>query len=307
MPSSFDARINKYEPVDDTFSSKELGRSYWFVTHKVILRNLGIAVWIVADVMLIAYALFGFVQYLLTGQTHDQQMVLDIARRLQVPSANRIKSEAAAPLDFGDGRVYTFDAGNDRFDFAVEVQNPNKDWYALVTYQFDIAGGDATKTQTTFILPGEKKFLSVLGDRRSEQSVSDVALKITNTLWSRIDQHEIMDTQKFITDHAAFDVIDAKFTQAGLSSDNPIADNSGNSITFKITNKSAYNFWSLPLQIVLMRGGAVEGIEETQIKEFKTGETRPVDLRNYVKNQLVDEVIVTPSVDVFDPSVYMMQ
>lgn len=307
MASPLDNKLNQYKPVDDSFSSQEFNRSYWFVTHKVVLRNLGIAAWIVADFLLIAYALSGFIQYFATGQLRDEAMIAELAGRLQAPTVNRIKSQAATPLDYGDGRVYVFDAGTDHYDFAAEVQNSNKDWYALVTYQFDVAGAEPTETRTAFLLPGEKKYLTVLGEKRPDQAITDATLKVTNTMWSRIDDHQIPDTQQFITDHESFDIRDPTFISAGSITSTDTGDNTGNRITFTITNKSAYNFWAVPVQIALMRGGALEGIEETQIKELKTGEKRSIDLRNYVKNQLADDVVVIPSVDVFDKSVYMMQ
>lgn len=306
MAGSFD-KFSKYEPVDDSFSSQELNRSYWFVTHKVILRNLGIATLLVADVLLIGYALTGFVEYLVVGQPREEALVLELANRLQVSSVKRLESHAATPLDFGGGRVYIFDAGNETYDFAVEVQNVNKDWYVMVTYEFDVAGASSTPTRTAYILPGEKKFLTILGDKREGESVTEASLVITNTMWSRIDQHQIADVERFVIEHASFTVTEPIFEQAGSFVNEEGVMNSGNKITFSVTNNSAYNFWSVPTQIALMRGGSLEGIEETQIKALKTGETRTIDVRNYIKNQLVDEVIVLPSIDVFDPSVYMEQ
>jgi len=305
MPSSFD-KFSKYEPVDDSLSSKDFQRSYWLVTHKVLLRNLGIAVLLVADTLLLVYALSGFAQYLISGQPREEAMILEIANRLNSSSIERQKLAAAAPLDFGDGRVFVFDAGNERYDFAVEVQNPNRDWYAMVTYKFNIAGADATASRTTYILPGEKKFLTVLGESRVGGIGSDAAFEVVNIMWSRIDRHVVPDAVQFVADHASFLIQDPIFTQLSAAADEA-TENSGNKISFTITNTSAYNFWSIPVQIIFMRAGSVEGIEETQIRELKTGETRTIDVRNYVKNLLVDDVVVIPSPDVFDASVYMEQ
>jgi len=305
MASSLN-KYSKYEPVDDSFSSGDLNRSYWIVTHKVLLRNLAIAFLMVADIFLFVYALSGFVEYLISGRPREEAMIMDLANRLNTSSVDRLKNQAALPLDFGDGRVYVFDAGNEKYDFAAEAMNPNKEWYALVTYQFDIPGATSTAARTTYLLPGEKKFLAILGERRDGELITEGSLKITNTMWSRIDKHQVADAPTFMSEHATFDVINPLFSQAGTFTDGG-AENTGNRISFSITNTSAYNFWAVPVQIALMRGGALEGIEETQINEFKTGETRNVDLRNYVKNQLVDDVVVVPSVDVFDAGVYMQQ
>lgn len=304
---SLDKKVSQYEPVDDSFSSQDLQRSYWFATHRVLLRNFAIATLVVADVMLIGYALSGFISYLATGQPREEAAVIEIAKRLGASNAEKQKTSAAIPLAFGDGRVYVFDAGDDRYDFAVEVQNSNKEWYVMLTYQYEISGQEPTATRTMFILPGEKKYLTLLGEKRPGQTVNEANLKITNELWSRISPHDVADVPKFIAEHATFEIGNPTFTEAGAITDAGVSEETGNRIAFSITNKTAFNFWSLPVQIVLMRGGSVEGIEETQVRELKTDETRVVDLRNYVKNQLVDEVQVIPSVDIFDASVYMQQ
>jgi hypothetical protein len=306
MASSLD-KYSKYEPVDDSFSSSDLNRSYWIVTHKVLLRNLAIAFLMVLDIFLFVYALSGFVEYLISGRPREEAMIIDIANRLNTSTAERQKNSAALPLDFGDGRVYVFDAGNDKYDFAVEATNPNKEWYVMVTYQFDIPGATSTAARTTFLLPGEKKFLAVLGERRDGELITDGSFKIVNTMWSRIDKHQVADAPAFVAEHASFTIGNSEFAQAGTFTVDGGVENTGNRVSFSITNTSPYNFWVVPVQIALMRGGSLEGIEETQVRELKTGETRNVDLRNYVKNQLVDEVVAAPSVDVFDPSVYMEQ
>lgn len=304
---SLDHKVSQYEPVDDSFSSTDLQRSYWIATHKVLLRNLAIATLLVIDVMLLGYALSGFVSYLMTGQPREEAAVIEIAKRLGASNVEKQKASAAIPLVYGDGRVYVFDAGDDRYDFAVEVQNPNKDWYAMLTYQYEIPGQEPTATRTMFVLPGEKKFLTVLGEKRPEQTVNEASIKITNELWSRINPHDVANVPNFIAERASFEIGNPEFTAAGSVTADGVAAETGNRITFSLTNKTAFNYWALPVQIVLMRGGSVEGIEETQVRELKTDETRIVDLRNYVQNQVVDEVVVIPSVDIFDPSVYMDQ
>ena len=306
MASSLD-KYSKYEPVDDSFSSSDLNRSYWIVTHKVLLRNLAIAFLMVADIFLFVYAASGFVEYLISGRPREEAMIIDLANRLNTSSVERLKNQAALPIDFGDGRVYVFDAGNDKYDFAVEAMNPNKDWYAMVTYQFDIPGATSTAARTTYLLPGEKKFLTILGERRDGELITEGAFKVVNMMWSRIDKHQVADTQLFMSEHASFEIINPVFSQSGTFVVDGGAENTGNRIVLSITNTSPYNFWAAPIQIVLMRAGNLEGIEETQIREFRTGETRSIDLRNYVKNQLVDEIVVTPSIDVFDQGVYMEQ
>lgn len=305
--SSFGQKISQYEPVDDSLSSSDLNRGYWFVTHKVLLRNLAIAIFLTFDVLLIIYALSGFVSYLITGQRRDAAAVVSIGERLITSSQERITNNAPTPLDYSGGRTYVFDAGDGRYDFATEVTNPNKEWYVMLTYQYEILDGEPTALRTTFLLPGDRKFLAVLGDDREGTIINDASLKIVNEMWSRIDPHDYPTIGEFLESRRAFNISNPTYVAEASVTETGISEDTGNKILFTITNQSAYNYWRVPLQIALYRGGELEGIEETELAEFRTEQTRDVEIRNFVKNQFVDQVEVIPLLDVFDEGVYMQQ
>lgn len=306
MPgSSLEHKLTQYQPTDSSnFSSSDLSRSYWLVTHKIFFRNVLIGFLLIIDVLLAGYGIFGFGSYLFFGRSAETGVLADLARRVNSSTISNIQARAAQPLQYGGVRI--FDNGNSRFDFVAELQNPNPGWYALVTFNFDIEGSTSTASHTAFVLPGEHKYLTALGEQRDEASISDASLHIVNEMWSRIDTHEIEDVPQFVQSHLAFSVDNPEFVPP-TPMDITSGENMSNEITFDITNNSAFNYWSVPVQVVLMRGGQVEGIQEIKIDKFRTAQARSMSIRDFTQGLVVDEVRVLPSVDIFDPSVYMSQ
>ncbi len=303
--SSFDNKIKQFEASSaDQFSSKELSRSYWIVTHKILLRNLMIMALIAIDAILIVYAVFQFGSYLFAGSPREDALVIALAKRLQISSVNRLQATAPTPLVLGSAQ--TFDGGNGTVDFAAEVQNTNANWYATVHFNFTLDGDKTTDTQTTFVIPGEHKYLLALGQKNTSVLTS-TSLQVVDISWTRIDPHVVADIPNFIKSHATFDITGATFTPQGVISAGAVDTNPGNQITFSISNRTAFNFYEVPLQILLMRGGNVIGFEYITVKDFKTFETRQIDLRNYVTGMTVDDIQIIPTVDVFDNNVYVSQ
>ncbi len=301
MPlGSFEKKLTQYKPTDgDNLSSSELSRSYWIVTHKVFFRTLGIGILVVIDVLLLSYAIWGFVTYLTVGRTREQAALVSLSKRA---AENRVpfqKSVAAVPLTIGEAQV--FDGGNSVFDFVSEVQNSNTNWYALVTFNFHIENASSTPMRTVNVLPGERKYLTSLGQKYADQSITAATLNVAAIKWQRIDAHAFPDVEGFMKSRLQFEA-----TDSALAPLNP-EQAAGNQITFTFKNNSAYNFWAVPVQIELLRGGALQGVEETIIRQLRTGQSRVVELRNFVPNLIADEVVVLPSIDVFDDTVYMKQ
>ena len=299
---SLDQKLNQYKPIDDSsFSSNDLSRSYWIVTHKVFFRNLLIGLLLVTDILLTVYAVGGFLSYLFVGQSREQASVVELARRVNSSSVEKLKVFAAQPMQYGTTQV--FDTANGKFDFVVSVQNVNPEWYARVTYAFDVVDGPQTQTHTAYILPGEEKFLTALGEKRTEASVTDATLHIVDEQWTRISPHEIQNPTEYLKSRHTFEIFDPQFKIAAGAA----GENTGNLISFDIANNSPFNYWAVPLQVVLLNAGQVQGVEEVVEREFRTGVRRTVTIHNFVKDMVVDEVRVIPSVDIFDPGVYMKQ
>lgn len=299
--SSLDKKSEQYQTVDDnSFSTKELKWSFWFVKNRLALKRAGIIALIFLDAVLVVFPVYGFVNYFWFKNSRDQAAVAAVGQQLGKSSVARQEAATAKPLLVDLATV--FDNGNGTYDFVASVENPNPNWYALITFNFAVTGASSTASRTMYVLPGEKKFLDILGEKRDDAPVA-AEVNVINEKWSRLNAHDYPEVAGFLKERQNFTISDGVFSPAGGSD----ADVSANQITFLLRNDSAYNFWSVPVQVALWRGGSLVGLEEVPVDQLKTGELRRIDLRNYVKGLLVDEVQVLPSVDVFDPAVYMNQ
>lgn len=303
MPSgSFEKNIRQYAPTDDAqFSNKELTRAYWFATHKVLLRNIGIVFLLLIDVALVGYAVFGLVNYVLIGNAREREGVTSAAAQVGRNTSARLAATAPEPLIIGTGEAQSFPSHDGYYDLVAPIENPNEQWYVDVSFAFN----DGPVRFVT-LLPKEKKFLTHLGRAFPDGAPGNVTVNVLQQEWQRIDSHEIPDVGAFMKSHHSFEISDARFVPAGLSEGGVAV--SGNKIVFTIKNATPFNFVIVPLQVALLQGGSLVGIEETaDMLDFKTGETRKIDLRSYGSVANVDEVRVIPSVNVFDSEVYSEQ
>ncbi len=302
-PSSFGKNYQQYAPTDSAqFSNQDLGRAYWIVTHKTILRNIAIAFLLAVDVLLVGYAVFGFANYVLIGNSKERDAVAAISTSLVADTTERLKKSAPQPLVFGEALIFL--GSDERSDLVAAIENPNELWYATVTYSFTVEGEPAVPARTVIILPQEKKYLTELSRVFTGGVPAAAALTIVSYEWHRIDPHEIPDVRAFMEERHNFEITNAQFLPAGLA-DSGVAL-SGNKILFTITNKTSFNFYELPVQVALLQSGSLVGLEETVVRNLKTGEARAVDLRSYAQIS-VDEVQVIPSVNVLDREAYSAQ
>ena len=53
----------QYTPTGGKMSGEEMRFSYWYVTHKVMLRRLGILALFALDLLLIVFVIYGLINY----------------------------------------------------------------------------------------------------------------------------------------------------------------------------------------------------------------------------------------------------
>jgi hypothetical protein len=76
-------------------------------------------------------------------------------------------------------------------------------------------------------------------------------------------------------------------------------------INFELFNDTAYNYWDPEFYVELFDGNQTAGFIYVQLDKFKSGEKRIIDLRSWVDNLHVSDIVVWPVFDVFDKNEYM--
>jgi hypothetical protein len=274
-------------------SEQSLQAGYWLVTHKPQLKKALIIFLIVADAALLGYSGWKFTLDLLNGQARTE-----LYAQLAVSGADPAlrKRSTAKPLVVTN--VQTL-APSDKYDFVATVRNDNADFVARFKYRFASAGF-ASPVQPGFVFPGQEKFVASLGVA-SPSRPSNVALEITELVWSRIDRHKIPDWKKFSDNR-----LNLPFTDLSYNSDIDIS--TGKTVgktTFTITNRTGFGYHEVPLLVVMYRGSAIVGVNSTLVENLRPNESRQGEVTWFADFGAVTLIKIERDIDILDDSAYL--
>ena len=273
------------ETLPQNLTNRELKFSYWYITHKLALRRWLAIFLIIASVLMWFYVIFETTFYVI-----DYNLEAYNLSRLasgQNSYLDGLETRAPKPLSFSPINILLGD--DNRRDFFVEAANPNPNWLAVFNYKFT-APDSGGESKWGFILPGEKKYLMGLGLENAESG-----LEIADLRWRRINDFERTKNERL-----RFNITSEEF-QGGVAPGDP------NSVSFNITNDSAYNYWEVGIQVFLWSGGQLAGVNYITINQLKTGETRKVELNWANRLPRIDSIQVIPDINILDENNIMPQ
>lgn len=267
--------------------------SYWYVSHKIQLRQAGIVLLMLTSILLYGYSIYKALMILVVEDKNFRQ-------DLNVLSLNLIDysyfRQANKPLDI---QILSFDAlgGKEgRYDFIASVQNPNEEWVAAeVDFQL-ISGTSVVAEKSSFIYPEETKYLAFFGEEVSAGFTP--VIKINRIKWRRFN-----DFKEFGESRLRFEVSDIEFKPAsssGIRGDLPVS-----TLSFKIKNNTAFSYWHVGLYMALVNGNRPTAANFIKLDQFYSGESRTVDIRWYESLSSAGQVQVLPEVDILDAASYM--
>ncbi|MBI2436386.1 MAG: hypothetical protein HYV41_01415 [Candidatus Magasanikbacteria bacterium] len=287
-------KFKQYQDPTREFTNRSLQIAQWYVGHKILLRKILIIALSVWSVITISIGLIVWGKYLIIDMVRDDQHIASIANTYVSQSA--IQNQA--PKNLIISQVRTFGASPDRYDFIAHVRNENSRWAVKITYMFTYSGGQ-TEKGTGIILPGADRIITVLGHDLSRQPTG-VDFSIIDAQWKRISAHVLPDPAAYISDRIQFEVRDLVFIPANKST-----DTGTNSIQFDVVNMSLYSYWQADFTVRFVNNGQTSGLAPLTITQFKSKETRSIELTSLADNLHVDMVVLEPLINVFDSTVYM--
>lgn len=266
------------EAPTHNLTDKQLKWSYWYISNKLKIRRY-------VTLSLLALALLFWL--LFSWQSADfiinynrDQYLINSMLFTGSPYADILAQ--ARPQDLILSETETFLEDNGRYDFLASIKNPNGSWLLTFDYRF----GDGERAGTLkhgFVMPGEEKYLMDLG---YEQSASK--LEIINQRWQRVK-----GVESIINTRLRFEVADEKLL-AGTTTGEP------NRVIFKMSNNSAFGFWNVGAQVLLYSAGNLVSINYIDIKQFRAGEGRQVEVDWNYRLPAIDSIQVIPEVNIFD-------
>lgn len=277
----------------EQLTEKQLGFAYWYITHKLQLKKLGIGLLIAFDVITVGFGLWGYADYFLISWNRD------LALRRDMPylrfSHELVRSLGPQALNPVSADIFVSGAG--KYDFLTKLQNANTDWYADFKYKFVGRGGE-TAEATGFILPREEKFVSVLGAALASSPVG-ATFQFTDIAWHRVNRHVIRDYEAWRSERLNM-ILTNVIHNPSLNIDSTVGRTS-----FDTENRSAFGFWKVGFSVVLLRGSSPAAANHVVLDNFESGEKRHVDVNWFESLPGTTGVDVRPEVNIFDADVYM--
>lgn len=274
-------------------SSWKIKLSYWYVTHKVLLRQILVGFLILLNLALYSFSLYRVLTILVVEGKQFQQDLDVLTYNLIDYSYFR---QANKPLDI---QIASFDAlgGKEgRYDFVAKVSNPNEEWVAAeVNFQL-VSGTNVVAEKKAFIYPQEDKYVTFFG--QEVDAGFRPVLKVERIKWRRFNSFA-----QFGEPRLRFEVSDVEFKSAresGIRGDLPVS-----TLSFKIKNNTAFSYWHVGLYMALVSGARPVAANFIMLDNFYSGETRNVTISWYESLSNSGQIEILPEVDILNAASYI--
>lgn len=287
--------IKKYEEISaDEIPMNKLSLGLWWVKNRLRLKTALIIFLTIVSLLGWGYAFYHFGSYLFFGMRADDLMLRELTE------TKIINPEDLRAGDLSISKVGVLKTG-EKYDMYVRVANPNKKHWGTFGYCF-LERGLEIECGNSFIFPEENKYIIILSQKFDRQP-NNIKFELGETLWKRINLHRIPDWKKFKKDRLNIDTKEVVFTPASLSG---LSEKLNiNALSFEAINNSAYNFWEVPLTIILYKGSRIIGVNKYTMEEFFSNEQREVKIAWPGTIGNVSDVEIIPNLNIMDVGVYM--
>ena len=278
------------KPKSEQLSKANLG--LWLLEHKrhliiVIISLLGVGSLLLYSFFF--YNLFDYIRY-----SKEQRLSMEELSMLNVGVGT---TRNAIPLEVLEENFFIH---GDSCDFLVKVHNLNNNFFAYLSYCFE-DGEDKLACSSDIIFPGEEKYFLIISSKLEKRPTSP-KFKTTSLRWERVDIRKYPNWDDYHNLRIDFDISDIKYTRTA-STDGTYRD--FNNLSFSIRNNSPYNYWELPLSIIMYSRGSIVGINKYRISEFRSKEYRNISITWPNSVSGVDEVKIIPNLNILDEDNYI--
>ncbi|MDD4995937.1 MAG: hypothetical protein PHW15_00460 [Patescibacteria group bacterium] len=279
----------------EEISNKQLQLTKWYLDNRNKFYKIFLKFLILFSLVFWGWAVYNFTNYLLAEEEHEQMLIELVKDRI-----NYLKfHEHFSPHDLVVVKSIflssnPFSQSNKKYDFLAIVENENENLIASsVQYYFFWETGQ-TEIKETFILPGEKKYLTVFG-QEVEGKPTKVQFAFLDTKWQRIDFNEPSPAilSNLTIEEIKLDYIIAKEQHIAVPK-----------ISFKIKNQSIYSLWQADFKIILYRGSEIIGMNVLTVKQWRSNEKREMELL-WPNIPSHDRIAVILEINPFDPEIFM--
>jgi hypothetical protein len=288
--------LKRYETDVSGLSMKTLEAGLWWSKNRRGLKILLTVILALIGVPLIVYAIYGFGDYLLYGMNADSQMMKNFNRSVLVGQSYFTARAIKTPVISSPAYI----SDNGKYDLYAQVSNQNARWWASFNYCFTRTDGEKF-CGSDFLLPNQTKYIMSLAQSFANNP-DDLRFSLSGLHWTKIDNHNMPDWNKYQADHLNVSFSNQQFIPAAA---NAVSEKTElNSLSFTVANNSAYSFYEMPLSVVLAGNFGFVYINRYLLTNFISNQSQnimitwPGDIEN------VTGISITPDINILDQTVY---
>lgn len=281
---------------DWQLSDFKLKIGYWFISNKIFLKRFFLFCLIISDVLLISLSGKRLIKYYTVERVELNKMMSEINLLTIDFKSYREKNKA---LNLQISELDVISLGNNRYNLIAKVVNPNlKKWVAEDVEYYFYSNGFQSEHKKSFILPGEKKFLTAF-NIESDLAIRNPKLLISNIKWKMIKKKDIENFSKKIKEITDFQIKKINFSYL---SDLQIK-NSGNSINFLVKNNTVYDYYEVGFFIITYNGPMITSANYLQLDDFMAGEEKKAEIVWQQTIPKPSQIIIKPEIDILNKNI----
>ncbi len=281
--------LSKYNDLSGV-SLKDMHFGLWLSKNRKLFTRMIIVFLIAASAFFFIYSSYNYVVYFLTGKSNEELL----------ETGNLIFSRRKITDDMTVSKVRILKSSQN-YDLAVKLGNPNEKFMANFEYCFK-QQEEKVSCDSGFILPNEEKYILAL-NKELPSAASDIQFVIEDLFWQRINTHQIPDWNQFRSERFNFLVENLHFASA---SESGLSERlSLNALEFNISNKSPYNYYEVPLSILLYNGAELVGVNRYITQDFLAGEKLDIRIAWSENLPIISRAEVVPEINILDSTIYL--
>lgn len=288
------ASTGKYYDPTGEFGASQFKWAMLFITNKLVLFRVLIGILAIFGFLTMSFSLWKIVNFVIYDIVHKPMVEYQLT---YIDNYTDLHN-AQAPDQLQILNSYSLQGGVGKIDALSEIINPNNRHKVSFDHYFDF-NGVLTDVRHESLLPQENRPLVVFG-LDSSLFLGSPSIVIKNIKWSRISAHDVVDTNLWQKERLNFEINDFVFTPPSS-----VDTASINSIKFSIKNNTSYSYSDPLFYISLYQNGLLVGIMKFDLVDFRSLETRNIDIRNFVENLYITSAELHPIIDIYDEESYI--
>ena len=282
---------------DAVLTDKSLNYGLWYIENFPFIKKILFILVIAVAVGSWGYTILNLIWYAAVGMKEDAKLQAELLRPIYI---GHEYFEQNKPQNLNVYSVSVFEGHDGNYDFAVEIDNPNKKFQA--SFQYVIKGGGAVVYRgRDFILPDESKYLVVLSQKTLNPD-QEFDLEIESISWRRFDQKKIRDWSSYRAQHLDFEIDGAEFIPNSSVLSQKVRLNT---VKFTARNNSPFNYESVKFLIFIKSNDSIIGVQSYILDNFLSSRSYPVELRWQGSIDYAASVEVVPDINILDESIYL--